>query len=108
MREEASVEEAPQPAVLRVRSRPFILAGMAIWALGLVLTLAVPALHTGDRHWWPWTCVAGLVLGVLGLRTVRHEGRPPADGAATHAGGTTAGTTPDTAAGNDPQAGSSS
>ena len=55
--------------------------GEAVWLVALVLTLAVPALHEGDRHWWPWTCVAALVLGGLGLAYVRR-GRGNACGAA--------------------------
>lgn len=59
-----------------------IVAGMALWLAALVVTLAVPALHTGDRDWWPWTCVTGLVLGALGLVYLRR-GR----GSAAIAGG---------------------
>ena len=38
----------------------------------LIVTLAVPALHEGDRHWWPWCCVAGIVLGLIGYSYVRR------------------------------------
>ncbi len=41
--------------------------GMAAWAVALVVCLLVPAFHTGSRDWWPWACVSGLVLGLLGL-----------------------------------------
>ncbi|MBK8867212.1 MAG: DUF2530 domain-containing protein [Dermatophilaceae bacterium] len=46
--------------------------GLALWAVALVLTLSVPALRTGDRAWWPWSCVAGLVLGGIGWLYVRR------------------------------------
>lgn len=59
-----------------------IVAGMTLWLVALVVTLVVPALHTGDRDWWPWTCVTGLVLGALGLVYLRR-GR----GSAAIAGG---------------------
>ena len=49
-----------------------VLAGIALWALALAVTLLVPALHTGRRDWWPWACVAGVVIGVLGLAYVRR------------------------------------
>lgn len=46
--------------------------GIAVWFAALVLTLAVPSLHSGDRSWWPWVCAAGIVLGVLGWLFVRR------------------------------------
>jgi len=47
-------------------------AGIGLWALALVVTLLVPALHTGPRHWWPWVCVAGIALGFVGWTYVRR------------------------------------
>ena len=49
-----------------------VLAGLTVWAVALLVTLVVPALHSGDRDWWPWTCVAGLVIGALGLIYIRR------------------------------------
>lgn len=46
--------------------------GVALWAVALVLTIAVPALHGGDRGWWPWSCVAGIVGGAAGWVYVRR------------------------------------
>ena len=46
--------------------------GVAVWALALVLTLAVPALHDGPRSWWPWCCLAGIVLGGIGWTYLRR------------------------------------
>jgi Protein of unknown function (DUF2530) len=57
-----------------------ILAGLACWAVALVVVLAVPDLHAGRRDWWPWACVTGLILGGLGLVYVRR-GRGSAAGA---------------------------
>lgn len=71
-----ALEAAPLP----VRSTHVVLWGMAVWAVLLVLTLAVPELHSGERSWWPWTCVSGLVLGLLGYVYVRR-GRGNAEGA---------------------------
>lgn len=68
-------DQQPEPAViepLRVDTPHIIVIGLALWVIALVLTLAIPALHTGDRAWWPWTAVAGLVLGGLGLTYVRR------------------------------------
>ncbi len=57
---------------LKVDTLPIIVTGLALWAIALVLTLVIPALHSGDRDWWPWAAVAGLVLGGLGLTYVRR------------------------------------
>lgn len=62
-----------------VKTVTVIKVGMAVWAVALVVTLVVPALREGDRHWWPWTAVAGLVLGTLGYLYVRR-GRGNAEG----------------------------
>ena len=46
--------------------------GIGCWLVALVVTLVVPALHGGDRDWWPWACVAGLVLGAMGWAYLRR------------------------------------
>ena len=40
------------------------------WVVALVATLAVPTLREGERSWWPWACVSGLVLGLIGCAYV--------------------------------------
>ena len=70
----------PKPQPLHLDTARVILGGIAVWALALVVTLLVPALHEGDRHWWPWTCVAGIVLGFMGWAYVRR-GRGNAEAA---------------------------
>ena len=57
-----------------------VLVGTGLWALALVLTLLVPALHTGERSWWPWACVTGIALGGFAWWYVRR-GRGNAAGA---------------------------
>lgn len=37
--------------------------GVYLWAIALVFALAVPALHSAERSWWPWVCVVGIILG---------------------------------------------
>jgi hypothetical protein len=54
--------------------------GLAGWGLALVVTLVAPGLHTGERAWWPWCAVAGLVLGGIGYAYLRR-GRGNAAGA---------------------------
>lgn len=65
---------APPIAPLAVPTVLIIRVGLACWVLALAVTLAVPALRTGERDWWPWACVSGLVLGSLGYAYV-HRGR---------------------------------
>jgi hypothetical protein len=76
----ARPEEPLQP--IQVDTVRIVLAGMGGWVLALVVVLAVPALHSGDRSWWPWACVSGLVLGLVGL-TYLLRGRGNAAGART-------------------------
>ncbi len=57
---------------LHVPMRQIIEVGMAVWALALAVTLAVPSLHAEGRSWWPWSCVAGIVLGGIGWAYVRR------------------------------------
>ncbi|CAN7504294.1 DUF2530 domain-containing protein [Terrabacter sp. LjRoot27] len=75
----------PEPiapiAPLPVPMLRIIEVGLAVWVVALVVVLVVPALHEGDRDWWPWTCVAGFVLGSIGWAYVRR-GRGNASDAA--------------------------
>jgi len=48
--------------------------GMVAWLVALVVLLAVPALREGDRSWWVWVPVSGLVLGAIG-HTYLSRGR---------------------------------
>lgn len=58
------------PEVLSVPTRRIIIWGQIGWVIALVATLLVPSLHTGDRSWWPWACLSGLVLGGIGYAYV--------------------------------------
>ncbi len=62
----------PDPEPVRWPTARLLLAFEAAWAVALAVTLVVPALHTGDRDWWPRCCVAALVLGGLGWVYVRR------------------------------------
>ena len=62
----------PEVQPLPVTTEQIVAVGMALWLLALVLVLVVPALHEGDRSWWPWACVAGAVLGTMGYTYVRR------------------------------------
>lgn len=62
----------PPVEPLAVPMRRVVEVGLAVWAAALVVVLVVPALHTGARAWWPWCCVAGLVLGAVGWGYLRR------------------------------------
>ncbi len=52
-----------------------IAAGLGCWALALAGTLLIPSWHSGERHWWPYSCLTGLALGILGwIYTARGRG----------------------------------
>ena len=65
---------------LAVSTARVVLWGELAWVVALVVILAVPSLHEGERDWWPWVPVAGIVLGLLGFAYVRR-GRGNAAGA---------------------------
>jgi hypothetical protein len=64
----APTHSSPPP--LQVDTTRVVLAGMALWAGALVVLLVL-----GDRvdRVWTWTCVAALVLAVLGLALMRWQ-----------------------------------
>jgi hypothetical protein len=75
---DGEVAEELQP--LAVSTPRVVLWGELAWLVALVVILAVPSLHEGDRHWWPWVPVVGILLGLIGLSYVRR-GRGNAAGA---------------------------
>lgn len=62
----------PSPPPLQVDTARVVQAGTALWAVALVVLLLL-----GDRvdRVWTWTCVAAIVLAVLGLGVMRWQGR---------------------------------
>ncbi len=42
--------------------------GLALWLVALVaVIIALPTLAASDQAWWLEMCLAGLVLGVIGI-----------------------------------------
>ena len=80
MSQSPTPRQRPEPEPLKVDTGRVLWAGIAIWVLALVLTLVVPALHEGQRDWWPWVCVSAIVGGAVALLYVRR-GRGNAEGA---------------------------
>lgn len=60
----------PPVPPMPVSSQGIVRLGLGCWVVALVVTLVVPGLHSGARDYWPWACVAGLVLGSLGYAYV--------------------------------------
>ncbi|MCG7323681.1 MULTISPECIES: DUF2530 domain-containing protein [Arsenicicoccus] len=56
---------------MRVRTDRVVALGTWLWVVALLVVLVVPSLHLDGRAWWPWACVTGIALGVLGLAYVR-------------------------------------
>lgn len=54
------------PPVVTLRTVRVVRWGLALWVLALVALVAFPALREGERSWWPWVPVAGIVLGGIG------------------------------------------
>jgi putative copper export protein len=63
-------KQAPPP--LQVDTGRVVIAGIALWAVALVVVLLM-----GDRvdRMWTWTCVAAIGLGLLGLAVMRWQGQ---------------------------------
>ncbi len=70
-------DEAPQP--MQVDSGRIVLIGTGLWLIALIALLPFwDWLGRHDHRIWLWTCVAGVVLGVIGsllVRKHRSEGR---------------------------------
>jgi multidrug transporter EmrE-like cation transporter len=63
-------KQAPPP--LRVDTARVVLAGIALWAVALVVVLLL-----GDRvdPMWTWTCLVAIGLAVLGLGIMAWQGQ---------------------------------
>ena len=66
------MRSAPPP--LQVDTLRVVLAGMAVWAVALVVLLVL-----GDRvdRMWTWTCVAALGLAAVGIWIMQLQGQLP-------------------------------
>lgn len=62
----------PKPEPLKVDSALIVGAGALVWAVALLVCLLVPSLHSGSRDFWPWACLIGMCLGLLGVVYIRR------------------------------------
>ena len=66
------VPEPPALEPLHIDVQRVVLVGTLLWLVALVVILAVPALRSGSRDWWPWAAVSGALLGLVGLAYLRR------------------------------------
>lgn len=72
-------DERRRPAAVQADPRPVVAVGTALFLLGFVVLLPFYG-WLGEHHHrvWLWTCLAGWLLGIVGLvlvRKHRREGR---------------------------------
>jgi len=68
----------PPPPPLRTDDRRAVLVGLGVWAVLLVVAIAVPEVRSTGEGRWLGSCVAGLLLGLIGLAFVyRRDKRTP-------------------------------
>ncbi|GAA5166736.1 DUF2530 domain-containing protein [Ornithinimicrobium tianjinense] len=60
------------PPEVPLRTVTLAKVGLVAWAVALLVILVVPTLRTGERSWWVWVPVAGLVLGAAGYVYLRR------------------------------------
>jgi drug/metabolite transporter (DMT)-like permease len=60
-------DRRPAPPPLEANERLVTWAGIAAWAVALIVLLAVREHIPPSDRWWIWTCVAGIGLGVFAL-----------------------------------------
>lgn len=65
----------PEPPPLEVDDPRVVGAGIALWAIGLLVLGALDLTGTSIPGWWMWMCVVGIVLGGFGYRVVAKRQR---------------------------------
>jgi hypothetical protein len=57
-----------------VKAPTDLIAGLGVlgWLVALVVVAVTPTARDADRWWWPWCCLAGVVLGLIGWGYLRR------------------------------------
>ena len=63
----------PDPEPLELDDTRFVLVGTLLWFAGLLALLVADLFGASVPGWQPLMCLAGVVLGVLGLRTLARR-----------------------------------
>ena len=66
-------ERKPDPEPMRTNANLAIAVGMSAFLVALISLLAAFPKLSAEQSWWPWTCVAGLGLGVYAIFHVRRR-----------------------------------
>ncbi|WP_403021207.1 DUF2530 domain-containing protein [Salinibacterium sp. GXW1014] len=68
-------ERRPNPEPVETDDRKPLVVGLIAWVLGLIAVVAAPALFGVELpSMWLWSCIAGIVLGSLGLAYAQRRG----------------------------------
>jgi uncharacterized protein DUF2530 len=62
----------PVPPPLEANDELVALVITAGWAIALIILLALRTQIPAADHWWIWTCVTGVGLGLFGLAYVPY------------------------------------
>lgn len=65
----------PPPPPLETDDRRAVLVGLGVWAMLLVVALVVPEVRSTGEGRWLGSCIAGIVLGLIGLAYVHRRER---------------------------------
>ena len=75
----ADVPELVTPPPVRINARRIVVIGTALWFVAFVALLPFYNwLGRHDHRIWLWTCLAGWILGLIGVAILlrhRHQGR---------------------------------
>lgn len=67
-------ERNPDPEPASVNASLAIWVGIAVWALAFVAILLFSAQLPQEKlGWWPYTCLIGIVLGLVALPIVNRR-----------------------------------
>jgi hypothetical protein len=69
-REAAPLEGQPRreaPPPLEGNDQLMTVIITAAWALALIVLLSLGSVLPSSKHWWIWTCVAGVGLGLFAV-----------------------------------------
>ena len=64
----------PDPEPLELDDTRVVLAGTLLWALALVVLAVADLAGARVPGWWLQMCVAGIALGLTGLRVLARRG----------------------------------
>jgi hypothetical protein len=67
------VERRPDPEPLEINDVALVAGGTVLWAVALVVLLVLKAAGSDIRAWWIQMCGAGVLLGLIGVRTCRRR-----------------------------------